>query len=670
MEAASARMAGRERSSAAGDFGSTPLQRYIKQACSLENLEPNLALNLEIADLINLKKGNAPREAAMTIVSHINHRNPNVSLLALDLLDICVKNCGYPFQLQISMKEFLNELVRRFPERPPIRPTRVQLRILEAIEEWRGTICQTSRYKDDLGYIRDMHRLLSYKGYVFPEVKREAAAVLNPSDALKSAEEMEEEERAAQSAKLQELIRRGGPEDLQEANRLMKIMAGYDTRQKTDYRAKAAEEVGKVQQKARLLEERLETFKVGDTMVEGDVFEELAAALQSAHPKIQKMCEEESEDHEAVAKLFEINDSINRTVERYKLMKKGEIEAASRIAKGTLGTSTGVNSQNELSLIDLDGDESDGNGSSINAPTRQKFGLEDDLLELSMGSDNEHSGGVISLGVGTTSSQLITHFHLNRELTVLDIPRSSSTIHASSYNSDLENLPTNSPIPLNSTSHNKLLSTFGSPHTIPSPAPPQTSLYPQAQESRQNKAFAATSLPLSNQTATSTLKSFSYLPETPSLFDFANQKAPASSIPAVSSDDDDWAFASALPEGLPSSRTLQICQSALIISLHATRLPYSSNEITLSLSFSNVTNEVISDLTFMAAVTKSYNLKLQPQSGRLLQPNEHNGVTQVITLMGVEPGKCDAVRLRWKVSYRLGAKPVSEQGEVTPLGIA
>src|SRR3984957_15083004 len=80
---------------------------------------------------------------------------------------------------------------------------------------------------------------------------------------LKSAEEMEEEERAAQSAKLQELIRRGGPEDLQEANRLMKTMAGYDTRQQTDYRAKAAEEVGKIQQKARLLEERLEDFKPG-----------------------------------------------------------------------------------------------------------------------------------------------------------------------------------------------------------------------------------------------------------------------------------------------------------------------------------------------------------------------------------------------------------------------
>lgn len=84
---------------------------------------------------------------------------------------------------------------------------------------------------------------------------------------------MEEEEKAAQSAKLQELIRRGGPEDLQEANRLMKVMAGYDTRHKTDYRAKAAEEVSKVQQKAKLLEEMLQSHSSGNKVGEGDVFE-------------------------------------------------------------------------------------------------------------------------------------------------------------------------------------------------------------------------------------------------------------------------------------------------------------------------------------------------------------------------------------------------------------
>ena len=182
MEAASARMATRAQFEGFAPPKSS-LQRFIYNACDpISNYEPNLALNLEIVDLINSKKGNAPREAAFTIVQLVNHRNPNVSLLALGLLDNCVKNCGYPFQLQISTKEFLNELVRRFPERPPMRATRVQGKILEAIEEWRGTICQTSKYKDDLGFIRDMHRLLLYKGYMFPEVRREDAAVLNPSE--------------------------------------------------------------------------------------------------------------------------------------------------------------------------------------------------------------------------------------------------------------------------------------------------------------------------------------------------------------------------------------------------------------------------------------------------------------------------------------------------------
>nr|KMM73338.1 ADP-ribosylation factor-binding protein GGA1 [Coccidioides posadasii RMSCC 3488] len=390
-------MAARDRFGAYAEPARSTLQRYIYNACDPQNYEPNLALNLEVVDLVNSKKGNAPREAAFTIVQLVNSRNANVALLALALLDICVKNCGYPFHLQISTKEFLNELVRRFPERPPMRPSRVQQRILECIEEWRQTICQTSRYKEDLGYIRDMHRLLLYKGYMFPEVRREDAAVLNPSDNLQSAEEMEEEEKEAQSAKLQELIRRGGPDDLREANRLMKIMAGFDTRNKTDYRAKAAEEVAKVQQKAKILEEMLQNHKQGDKIIEGDVFEELANALRSAHPKIQKMCEEESEDAEAVSKLLEINDSIHRTIERYKLIKAGDVEGAAKIPKGTLGTSTGVkkNAENELSLIDFDEPSSNGNAGA----TQSASSLETDLLGLSF-QDSSQPSGSISLPLG------------------------------------------------------------------------------------------------------------------------------------------------------------------------------------------------------------------------------------------------------------------------------
>ncbi|MCJ1381493.1 hypothetical protein MMC17_004604 [Xylographa soralifera] len=674
MEAASARYAARDRFGSFSEPAQSPLQRYIQNAVDPQNFEPNLALCLEIADLINSKKGNAPREAAVAIVGYINHRNPNVSLLALTLLDICVKNCGYPFHLQVSTKEFLNELVRRFPERPPLRPTRVQLKILEAIEEWRQTICQTSRYKEDLGFIRDMHRLLSYKGYMFPEVRREDAAVLNPSDNLKSAEEMEEEERAAQSAKLQELIRRGSPEDLQEANRLMKVMAGFDTRHKTDYRAKAAEEVSKIQQKAKLLEERLQNFRAGDSIADGDVYEELANSLQSAQPKIQKMCEEESDDQEAVAKLFEINDSIHRTIERYKLIKKGDLEAASKIPKGTLGTSTGVvkNADNELSLIDFGGESEQ---STNGRPSTQQDGksLEDDLLGLSFQDQSYGQGGGIALGFGANTN----------------IPGPSllsSTMEQSSAKksaSGRSNQP-QQPIPLKSnydafasltTSRPSSQSTTPVPSLVQQqmhvPAPshlsdPFAGLSSSSNIPRQNSPFAQSQ----HNKASST-----------SMFDFAsstsqNANAASNSIAAAqntngASTDDDWNFSSALPEdSLPSSASLIVSSKDVEIAFDVSIRKTDDSVIDILATFSNKSSNPITEYTFQVAVTKAYSLKLTPQSGRKLQPLQKNGITQPIEVHGVAKGQSSNVKIRWKASYKAAGDLRQEQGEVPPLLIA
>jgi len=63
-------------------------------------------------------------------------------------------------------------------------------------------------------------------------------------------------------------------------------------------------------------------------------------------------------------------------------------------------------------------------------------------------------------------------------------------------------------------------------------------------------------------------------------------------------------------------------------------------------------------------------LKLQPQSGRNLQPNQKNGITQVIQLHGVEPGKGQSVKVRWKASYWLGGQNIEEQGEIGSLGVS
>ncbi|KAJ5406423.1 hypothetical protein N7465_007707 [Penicillium sp. CMV-2018d] len=651
-------MAARDRFGVYAEPGASPLQRAIRNACDPQNYEPNLALNLEVADLINSKKGNAPREAAFDIVHLINSRNQNVALLALALLDIAVKNCGYPFHLQIGTKEFLNELVRRFPERPPIRPSRVQHRILESIEEWRQTICQTSRYKDDLGFIRDMHRLLLYKGYMFPEVRREDAAVLNPSDNLRSADEMEEEEKEAQSAKLQELIRRGTPSDLQEANRLMKVMAGFDNRHKTDYRAKAAEEVVKVQQKAKILEEMLQNQQPGEVLPEGDVFEELAGALQSAHPKIQKMCEEESDDPEAVHKLLEINDSIHRTIERYKLVKKGDLAAASQIPKGTLGTTTGVstNANNELSLIDFDPEPEPSSNGNEAVPSQGGNSLENDLLGLSLGEQGPSPGGGISLGASM-------NFPSMSASSTPPVPPQSQQQAPTAFKPNYD-----------------ILASMNSSRPVSQSPTPVMGVSPQVQSTATPPPAADPFASLVSASPRATSSPFQPpaqsqpAPASSSLLDLVGGTGPSPqpARQAAPVEDDEWDFASALPasDALPSSNKIQVLNSQLRVDFAARRVPNQPRQIHVAAIFSNTTGQRIGDLHFQVAVEKSYTLQLRPQSGRDIAPQQQNGVQQEMLIDGIDVGKGNSVKIRFKVSYKLGNEAREEQGMVPPLGIA
>lgn len=407
---------------------------------------------------------------------------------------------------------------------------------------------------------------------------------------------MEEEEREAQSAKLQELIRRGTPEDLQEANRLMKIMAGYDTRSKVDYRAKAAEDVAKIQAKAKLLEERLESFKPGDTMTDGDVFEELASSLQNAQPKIQKMCEEESDDHEAVAKLFEINDSIHRTVERYKLMKKGDVEGASKIAKGEhVASSAAVKSAaQELNLIDFDG-EAEANGSSSanfasgSGSQVQPGGLEDDLLGLSIGDSGDSSTfgqtGGISLGFGSNTSKYCcpgSSAVAQSSFMAIDVPGPALLSSLTEDNSAKGPMSTSTPPPAFSA-----FSAFNSG--------PSTSKNNTPQPNYQQSAFAPPAAPAADPFAALT-----------------SPKLPSSSTVAArpaqqSNDDDEWNFASALPTetpALPREHRALVSNNSLKIDLLANRTTGVSNSINLLFAFSNNTAQPIAEVHFQLAVTK------------------------------------------------------------------
>ncbi|KAG6856487.1 hypothetical protein H0H87_003955 [Tephrocybe sp. NHM501043] len=310
----------------------------------------------------------------MTTARLANHRNPNVAVLALALLDSLVKQCGYPFHLQISTKEFLNELVRRFPERPPPFPGPVMSRILDLIQSWKNGICVESRWREDLGNIRDMHRLLVFKGYRFRDNSRHQSN-LDAAANLKSAEELEEEDREAQSAKLQELIRRGTPRDLAAAQELMKSLAGANPDAKPDYRTQALTDLNKLEQKVILLNELLDNVDTqrAEQFASGDAYDQVSSILASARPKIQKwISDAQSDDPESLDTFLQINDQINSVLNRYEAFKKGDYTVAANPIPAELAGGAA----NDLSLIDFD----DSSSSAAN-PVSLGTGM-DDLNDL------------------------------------------------------------------------------------------------------------------------------------------------------------------------------------------------------------------------------------------------------------------------------------------------
>ncbi|KAL8232515.1 hypothetical protein R6Q57_002293 [Mikania cordata] len=94
---------------------------------------PDWRINMGICDTINSKPWLA-RDYVRAIRSRLQHRNPNVQLLSLTLLETVVKNCSEHVHLQIVERKILQEMIKIVKKKSNMR---VRERILLLIDTWR-----------------------------------------------------------------------------------------------------------------------------------------------------------------------------------------------------------------------------------------------------------------------------------------------------------------------------------------------------------------------------------------------------------------------------------------------------------------------------------------------------------------------------------------------------
>lgn len=145
-------------------FGASAIDEQIDKATS-ENLpsgQEDMALNLEICDQIRCKQIGA-KEAASSLRRRLRNPNPNIQLHTLSLIDTCVKNGGNHFLVEVSSREFMDELVSILKQPSGLNP-QVHLKLLELIQIW----AESFKGRPELSYACQIYGALKAQGYKFP----------------------------------------------------------------------------------------------------------------------------------------------------------------------------------------------------------------------------------------------------------------------------------------------------------------------------------------------------------------------------------------------------------------------------------------------------------------------------------------------------------------------
>uniref|UniRef100_A0A3P9ACV4 Target of myb1 like 2 membrane trafficking protein n=1 Tax=Esox lucius TaxID=8010 RepID=A0A3P9ACV4_ESOLU len=147
-----------------GNPYSTPVGHCIERATDGSLQSEDWTLNMEICDIIN-ETEDGPKDAIRAVKKRLNgNKNYREVMLALTVLETCVKNCGHRFHALITSRDFIDGVMVKIisPKNNP--PTIVQDKVLALIQAWADAF----RSSPDLTGVVHIYEELKRKGIEFP----------------------------------------------------------------------------------------------------------------------------------------------------------------------------------------------------------------------------------------------------------------------------------------------------------------------------------------------------------------------------------------------------------------------------------------------------------------------------------------------------------------------
>ncbi|NXA99719.1 GGA3 protein, partial [Cnemophilus loriae] len=317
------------------------------KATNPSNRQEDWEYIIGFCDQIN-KELEGPQIAVRLLAHKIQSPQEWEAVQALTVLEACMKNCGRRFHNEVGKFRFLNELIKVVsPKYLGDRVSeKVKSKVIELLYSWTVALPEESK-------IKDAYYMLKRQGIVMfdPVIPADRTLIPSPPPRPKNPVFDDEEK----SKLLAKLLKSKNPDDLQEANKLIKSMVKEDEAriQKVTKRMHTLEEVNN---NVKLLNEMLVHYSKEDSSeADRELMKELYERCETKRRTLFKLASETEDNDSSLGDILQASDNLSRVINSYKKIIDGQVINGEVDLPG-MSVVEGSNSTNNLdTLIDLAG---------------------------------------------------------------------------------------------------------------------------------------------------------------------------------------------------------------------------------------------------------------------------------------------------------------------------
>ncbi|XP_063826086.1 ADP-ribosylation factor-binding protein GGA1 [Ostrinia nubilalis] len=282
-----------------------------------------------------------PQLAAQALAARIHSSSAKEAMLALTMLDRCMRRCDAHFHAEVGKFRFLNEMIKLVSPKYFADRTapEVRTRVLQLLHAWSIEYPKETKFKVAFDMLKNQGVVKETPPPLPPE-----EPVPAPKVRAKSAI-FEDEEK---SKLLQKLLQSKKPEDLQHANRLIKTMVREEER-RSEANSRRAQEVGAALDSAGLLRDMLEHAHDA-SRDEEQLIHELHASCARLRPVLQRLAASDAHG-EYLSDILNASDALDEVFAKYNLFVS---ERKSKSTELSAEPTTTVETNSE-SLLDFAG---------------------------------------------------------------------------------------------------------------------------------------------------------------------------------------------------------------------------------------------------------------------------------------------------------------------------